>query len=152
MAERQHMTMCSGRATQVPAVIDSKLRDQSSFRDFRIPNFASQREPAFRVRATKRCACGWIAGDRLITTAATAAATAITTTTTAAAASIFAGTRFIYRERATVVFFFVQALDRGLRFLIAAHFNEAETLASACVTIGNHLGTVYSAELRKELF
>jgi hypothetical protein len=40
----------------------------------------------------------------------------------------------------------VQALDGGLRFGIAAHFDKAETLGTAAVALHNHIGAVDGAE------
>src|SRR5262245_43630631 len=74
------------------------------------------------------------------TVAATAAAAAVAAATAAARPVAFLlRTRFVDRHRTTAVVLTVQLFDRRLRLGIAAHLDEAETLAAAGVAIGDEL-------------
>src|SRR5690606_18176681 len=87
-------------------------------------------------------------------TAVTAAATtavATTTTTTAAKAAAAGsaglhGTGFVDHEVTAAEILAMHALDGGLGFGIAAHFDKAETLGAAGVALHHDLGAAHRAE------
>ena len=101
-----------------------------------------------------------------ITTAAftattVAAATAATTSTTKAATATKAtaawrtwlhGACFIDHNATTTQRLAIHALDGGLCFGIAAHFNKAKALGAACVALHHDLGAGHGTELAKSLF
>jgi len=78
------------------------------------------------------------------TTAAAVATTAVATTTTSA---VFAGFGLIDRKLPAIVFLFIQAVNRSLRFGITGHFHESESFATARVTVRDDLGAFNRAEL-----
>jgi hypothetical protein len=87
------------------------------------------------------------------TAAATTTAVTASATTTAATA---AGTRltrpgFVDRQSAAIVILIVQIPDCLLGLGVGVHLDESESLATPCVTVGDDLGTLNGAELRKEL-
>src|SRR5262245_39413374 len=89
---------------------------------------------------------------RLVAPSAAVATTSTATTAAAtAAATIFARARFVHGEGAAVMFFEIQAFDRGRRLGIGAHLNETEAFAAAGVAIHDHLGTLHAAKLGKQL-
>jgi hypothetical protein len=90
----------------------------------------------------------------MLATAVTATSTAssVSTTTTTAATSLFARLGFVDGQRTTVVIFLVQATDRFIGGIVIPHFNEAETLAAAGVTILNDLSTPHLTELTEQSF
>jgi hypothetical protein len=92
------------------------------------------------------------AATTTVATATTAAA--VTTTATAAAATatgtVFAGLGFIDGQSATTVFLAVQGCNRGLGFLIGAHFHETKTLAATGVPIGDDLRAVHGPMGREQ--
>src|SRR5438046_1114743 len=75
---------------------------------------------------------GWVAGTGSARTAAAPA--------TAAAAAIGLGSGFIDRQSPALNLLAVEGGDGGLRFLIAAHLDEAEPLGSPGVAVHDHLG------------
>ena len=87
----------------------------------------------------------------------TTSTAAITTTATASAAATFRpaaestaptpGLRasFIDCNRTSVHFLTVQRANRRLRFLIAAHFDEAEPFGAASIAIDNDLRRLHCA-------
>src|SRR5262249_34277961 len=91
----------------------------------------------------------------LVPTAAAAAASAAAVTTAAATAaaatSRLARTGLVHGQRAAVVLLTVHAADRRLGFFIAAHFDEAETLAAAGIAIHDHFGALYRSVFTKQL-
>jgi hypothetical protein len=82
-------------------------------------------------------------------TAATEAATTTATTTTAAA--IFARTRFVDRQVATVEVLTVELLDGRLAFFIRRHFDETETARTTRLPIFYHRSRLDCTRLRKKL-
>src|SRR4051794_40454741 len=87
------------------------------------------------------------------TTAATAATTATAeAATTATAAARLLRPRLVHRQRAAVGFLVVEAGDRRLRFLIAAHLDKAKSLRAAGVAIHDHLRRLHGAERSKDAF
>jgi hypothetical protein len=89
---------------------------------------------------------------------ATASAAAITTTTAAAtrARTIFAGTRFIYGQRATVNIFAVQGLDRCIGTFFGVHGDEREAPGASAEFVHDHIdfghGTVSGEEILELVF
>ena len=70
-----------------------------------------------------------------------AAATTTASTAATATASVFARLGFVHRQRAPAVVLAVEPLDGRLGLLVAAHLDEAESLASAAFTVFDDLGT-----------
>ncbi len=82
-------------------------------------------------------------------TTTTIATTPAATTTTAVATTAAAATTtapglarlgLVHGQPPSVVFLIVQALDRRLRLGLRVHLDKAEALATAGVTVGDHLG------------
>lgn len=89
------------------------------------------------------------------TTIAAAVAAAIATTVaaaTAAGGTGFHGTGFIDDQITATKVLTVHALDSGLGFGIAAHFDKAETFGAASVALHHDLGARNSTVLAKGLF
>jgi hypothetical protein len=84
--------------------------------------------------------------------AATTATESTATTTTAATAAVFLRLGFIDGQSATAMFLAVERRDGCLGFIVAAHFDESETLATAGVPIGDDLGALDSPVSGKQLF
>src|SRR5436309_11506839 len=90
-------------------------------------------------------------GELVTASAATAvAASAAATTTTAAAATVFTWAGFIDGQLPATDFLAVEAIDRGLGFLRAGHFDKAETLAASRVAVHDDLDRLHLAELLEE--
>jgi hypothetical protein len=114
---------------------------------------------AFQIKTTHMASSLWslVTASAATTTATTVAAAATTAaaataaTTTAAAAAIFAWPGFVDGERPPIVLFAVHSGNGRLGFFIGAHFDKAETFASARVAIHDDLGTLHGAVLTKDL-
>ena len=65
----------------------------------------------------------------------------------AAAGAGLPGLGLVHGEPAAVVFLIVEALDRRLSLGVGVHLDEAEALAAAGVTVGDHLGTLHGPVL-----
>jgi hypothetical protein len=93
-----------------------------------------------------------------ITTAAafTATAAKAATTTEAAAArtwgTCFHRTCFVHDHIAAAQRLTVHAIDRSLRFVVAAHFHEAEAFGAASVAFHHDFGAGHSTEFTESLF
>jgi hypothetical protein len=105
------------------------------------------------------------AATTTVTAAATTAATAATTTITAAAtttaatatattteATFFTWASFVDGQGATIDFFRVQTVHRGLSLAVVGHFDETKTLAATGVAIHHDLGALDLTEFAEELF
>jgi hypothetical protein len=82
---------------------------------------------------------------------ATAAASTSSAATATAATTILAWASFVHSERTAVVLRTIHARDGRLRFFVRAHFDKAETFASARVAIHDDFGTLHGAVLTKDL-
>src|ERR1043166_6394054 len=85
-----------------------------------------------------------------VATAATTAATTVTTVSTARA--ILAGLGFVDGERAPAVLLAVERRDGRLGLGVATHLDEAESLASAGVAIGDDLRALHRAVRGEQRF
>jgi hypothetical protein len=86
-------------------------------------------------------------GDRLpATTAATAR-----TTTAAAVSTTLLRLGFVDLHWSAIVVDTIKTIYRRMGFRVSAHFDEAETLALAGVTVGDNLAGFHSAELSQFL-
>ena len=83
--------------------------------------------------------------------AAAAAAESATTATATATSAVFARAGFVDGQGTAAVFLAVQRCDRRLGFLIGPHFDEAEPLGAAGVSVVNDLGGDNGAVLAKQL-
>jgi hypothetical protein len=86
-------------------------------------------------------------------TAAAAAAAAIAVAAAAAAgsAAFFSRPCFVYYYFAFADFSLIEGCDRCLGFLFRSHFDEAETLASACRAVSNDQRALHRTVLREQL-
>jgi hypothetical protein len=84
-------------------------------------------------------------------TAAVAAAPPATTTATTAATTILARTGFVHSQSSAVVLLQIQAFDGSLRFAVATHLDEAETLAATGVSIRDDFRALHGTELGEQL-
>jgi len=82
--------------------------------------YTSEELPAIAITATTTTAAATIS-------TATTAAAAITATAAAARRTLFAGTRFIDRQRSALEFFSVKLRNGRVRFGLRPHFDERET-------------------------
>jgi hypothetical protein len=85
------------------------------------------------------------------TVTATSSATETTATATATSAR-FLGARFIHYHAATIDTLAVESSDSGLRLLVGAHLDEAETLGTSGVAVHDYLGRANRAVWPKHLF
>src|SRR5450432_605615 len=101
--------------------------------------------------ATTAAAAAATAAVATTATAATTAAAAVSAAATTAAA-VFFGLGFIDGESASAVILPIEGCDRGLCFGVAAHLDESEAFASACVAIVDDLRAVHLAMGGEQLF
>jgi hypothetical protein len=110
---------------------------------------------AFRLDAMRKASTSvvLVTASAATTTATAVAATttAATTTTATTAPAGFARSGFVDGQRAPIVLSAVDAGNGRLGFLVATHFDEAETFASARVAVHDDLGTLYRPEFTKNL-
>ena len=77
--------------------------------------------------------------------APSAVAAATATATATAAATIFARAGFIDRQGTAVELLAIHRFDRSLGFLIVRHFDEAETLRSARITVRHDAHAIHGS-------
>ncbi len=82
----------------------------------------------------------------------TAAKAATATETTGAGRTCFHWAGFVDHHIAATQRLTVHAIDRSLRFVIAAHFHKAEAFGAASVTFHHDFGAGHNTELAESLF